>query len=140
MLRGSIKNYILSRRSSGKRGCFMWDELGLGAYLNWAFAGDYMLVASGEKGISGVAVAYPLATPCDMTVNSLLPRDTEATDESASDLCVLDWIADSRSARIELVSQFKQRFPNWMRQRKFGIHYGRVKSLSNNYINKLSSI
>lgn len=138
MFCSQIKQFILNNRSSGKRECFMWENEGLDAYINWAFSRNNLFYVSDENGPIGVGVAYALPKPYNGSIDSLLPYDDEIENEHQKDLVIMDWIAANSNARKILVKQFKQRFWNWENQDKYGVHYGKTKKLNNNYINKLS--
>jgi len=140
MLRSSIKTFILNHRQDGKRQTFMLDPEGLDGYINWAFINDYLFCVSDENGISGAGVAYPLPKPFDGNIESLLVFEEPLESEDNKDLVIMDWVATGPAARKGLVKQFKRRFGNWKNQRKFGIHYGKVKQLPNNYLNKIEKI
>lgn len=140
MIKGCIKDFIIANRSIGKRECFMWEDQGLDQYLNWSFAKDYLFIVLNKNGISGVGVAYPLPKECDFTLNTILPSEEVIDDEKSKNLFIADWIAKDKETRRRLVSMFKYRFSNWENQRKFGMHYGKIKELNNNYINKLNNI
>lgn len=138
MLKTDIKNFILDHRKDGKRECFMWDKEGLDFYMNWAFYRNYLFYVLDENGASGVGVAYPIPKKFDGSIDSLLPYEEELVSENDKDLVIMDWVAVNSNGRKSLVNQFKRRFLNWENQDKYGIHYGKPKRLSNNYINKLT--
>lgn len=139
-LTSEIENFIISNRFSGKRETFSFSRLDLRGYIGWAFFNNYLFVALRENGISGVGVAYPLPKPFDGTIESLLVFEDTLEREDDKQLVVMDWVASDRESRSSLVKKFKNRFRNWENQEKLGIHYGRVKNLSNEYINKLENI
>jgi hypothetical protein len=138
MIKQQIQDFIIEGRESSKRPVFGFTGEHLGAYLDWAFSRNYLLLSSDENGINGVAVAYPLPEPYDGDLVKLLPYDTEIKEETDKDLCVLDWFATTVEGRISLVSQFIRRFPNWESQNKYGMQHGRVKKLSEKYIKLLT--
>ena len=61
-------------------------------------------------------------------------------DEPNKSLFILEWLAVTPNARRELVTKFKQRYPNWENQKKFGIQFDKMKLLPNRYINLLNNI
>lgn len=138
MLRSDIKDFILANRKNGKRECFMWDDNGLECYIDWAFVRNNLFYALSENSISGVGVAYALPKSFDGSIESLLPYDADITDEHQKDLVIMDWLAVNSGSRKALVEQFKKRFWNWENQKKYGLHYGKIKELSTTYINKLT--
>lgn len=138
-LKFSVLQFIFENRLSGKRQTFMLNDDALSGYIDWAFSNDCLLLVSSENGITGVAVAYPLEKGFDGTVDSLLIFDEPPEIEHGKELVVMDWIATNPDARRDLVKQFKKRFWNWENQKKWGIHYGKVKELKNSYLNKLET-
>lgn len=138
MLYSDIKNFIIAHRKNGKRECFMWDDNGLEQYIKWSFVRNNLFYALSENSISGVGVAYALPKSFDGTIESILPYDTEIANEHQKDLVIMDWLAVNSDSRKALVQGFKKRFWNWENQKKYGMHYGKIKELSTTYINKLS--
>jgi hypothetical protein len=140
MLRSDIKEFILRKRENASRGCFQFDAEGLDNYIDWSFHNNFLLYAINDVGISGVAMAYPLPRRFDNSLVSLLPSNEKVESEENADLCVMDWAADDAPSRRALVYQFCKRYPNWMKQDKWGVQYGVAKKLNNQYINKLATI
>ena len=134
--------FIKTNSVKSKRACFQLDDEGLDMYVKWAFNRDYLILVSDENGISGVCIGYPLPKPWDGFIRNVLPYDQELPKEAekTNDLFVLDWIATSSESRKKVVTKFCQRFPNWENQKKWGIHYGVVRELSNKFMNKLKGI
>lgn len=139
MLKSSILEFVFLNRGSGKRDTFMFEDKELNGYIDWAFLNDYLFCVSDENGISGVGVAYPLPKPFDGSVESLLIFEEPLEVEHDKELVIMDWVATGPVARRGLVKQFKRRFWNWERQKKWGIHYGKVKEFSNKWVNKMET-
>ena len=141
MLFTAIIDFIYANRKNGRRGCFMWTDEGLDAYIKWAFSRNGILITLSDNKISGLAIVYALPNGYSGKISSLLPSDSKYEfDENKSDLCVMDWIALNPDARKGLITQFQQRFPNWEAQNKYGIHFRKVKLLSNKYMNILKGL
>jgi hypothetical protein len=140
MLLSELTSFIDANRYKGRREAFGFEGFELKTYLLWAFSFDYLFVVSDESGINGVGVAYPLAKSYDGNQETLFSfaKPVEKSKESQHELCIMDWVANSRTARKTLVQQFKTRFPFWESQKKWGLQFGEVKELSNKYINLLT--
>ena len=135
-------SFVKENRFKGRRQSFQLDDEGLKQYIRWAFCGNHLMLVSSEKGISGVGVAYSLPNPNNGYIANLLPSDEEIPKETEQkhEICVMDWIAQDSESRKNLINQFTTRFPNWKNQTKWGIQFGRVKELTNKYMNLLKGI
>lgn len=140
MFLSELSCFITMNRYKGRREAFGFDGIELRTYLLWAFSFDYLFVVSGENGIIGVGVAYPLYKPYKNNQEDLFSfsKTVNKSEESNHELCIMDWIAINKEARKLLVNKFKVRFPNWESQKKWGIQFGEVKELPNKYINLLT--
>lgn len=142
MLLTELKAFIKAHKDSGRREAFGLSIDQDDTYLRWAFCFDYLFISKQDGKVIGCGVAYPLNKPFTGKNSSLfsfsnpVPKDQENTKE----LCIMDWVASTREGRVDLVSQFKKRYPNWENQPKWGIQFDRVKLLSNKYINYIHKI
>lgn len=140
MTLGDLISYIKTNRNKGRGEAFGWTDDELITYLHWADTFQYLFVASDENGFTGVAVMYPIANPVEgeepelMTFKANIPL----SEESKAALCVMDFVASSPEAKKSLVTQLKERYPNWEKQEKLAFRFGVVKKLSNKYINFLT--
>lgn len=140
MFLSELKSFIIQHRNKGRREAFGFDGNALTVYLSWALSFDYLFVVSGENGIRGAGIAYPLASPYNgdeetlFSFKDIVPKD----EESSKELCIMDWAADSAEARVSLVRKFQQRFPNWENQKKWGLQFGEPKQITNRHINLLT--
>lgn len=136
-----LSDFIIANRNKGRREAFGFDGSALTAYLAWSLSFDYLFVVSGENGICGAGVAYPLATPYKgdgqslFSFKSIVPR----AEESDKDICIMDWAADSAEGRKSLIRKFQKRYPNWENQKKWALQFGEAKEITNRYINFLNN-
>jgi len=142
MLLTELKAFIKAHRDNGRREAFGLSVDQDDSYLCWSFCFDYLFVSKQDGKVVGCGVAYPLENHYCGQMSSLysfrkpVPKDQERTKE----ICIMDLVAINKEARIDLVTQFKARFPNWENQRKWGIQFDTVKLLPNKYINYLQTI
>lgn len=141
MTLGDLIEYIKANRNKGRGEAFGWTDDELITYLHWADTFQYLFVASDENGFTGVAVMYPIANPIEgeepelMTFKANIPL----SEENKAALCVMDFVASSPEAKKSLVTQLKDRYPNWEKQEKLALRFGVAKKLSNKYINLLTT-
>lgn len=137
----SIIAFIRTNCTRGRRECFAWESDCLENYIIWAFSKKGLLLSIKGSKISGIAVVYALPRKFQGSITELLPSDDDLTaSEASSDLCVMDWIAIDAESRKDLITQFQTRFPNWEKQNKYGIQFGKSKLLTNKYMNILKGI
>ena len=115
---------------------FPWADDAIGQYLSWAFSKDCLFVESDVNGLSGMMIAYPLATHADGSTESLLPTDYESNPnwEKWTDICIMDAIYTTKETRLKIVDKFMKRFPNWEHQTKWTIRGKKTVKLTNRYI------
>jgi len=140
MFLSDLISYIKANRNKGRGEAFGWTDDELIAYIHWADTFNYLFVESDENGFTGVAVMYPVAKKDEQKHEDLLTfKDIiPATAEKSNDLCVMDFIATTLEAKKSLVTQLKDRYPNWESQEKLALRFGIIKKLSNKYINLLT--
>lgn len=140
MTLGDLIEYIKANRNKGRGEAFGWSDDELITYIHWADAFQYLFIESNENGFTGVAVVYPIAKPSEgevqelMTFKANIPR----SEESTADLCIMDFVASDPESKKSLVNQLKDRYPNWESQEKLAFRFGKVRKLSNKYINLLT--
>jgi hypothetical protein len=140
MTLGDLIFYIKTNRNKGRGEAFGWTDDELTTYLHWADTFQYLFVESDENGFTGVAVMYPVAKPLAdeepelMTFKANIPL----SEEDTAALCIMDFVASTPKAKKSLVTQLKDRYPNWEKQGKLALRFGVVKKLSNKYINLLT--
>ena len=141
MTLGDLISYIKTNRNKGRGEAFGWTDDELTTYLHWADTFNYLFVESDENGFTGVAVMYPVAKPLAdeepelMTFKANIPL----SEEDTAALCIMDFVASTPEAKKSLVTQLKDRYPNWEKQEKLALRFGVVKKLSNKYINLLTT-
>jgi hypothetical protein len=139
MLQNQVIDFVNSNRSTKSFG-FEGNQLKM--YLTWAFSFDYLFIVFENNEIVGVAVAYPLKRPFNgdkftlFVFNDIVPLK----DEHKHELCIMDLVAVTDSARKTLVENFQKRYPNWENQKKWGIRSDESKEITNKYINLLNKI
>lgn len=134
-------DFITTNKNIGRRDYFGWKKESLSKYLEWASAFNYLLKSKENNKVTGIGVAYPIQRDCKcMEDLYMFGNIVKPEDEPIKSLFVLDWLATTPSARRELVSKFKTRYPNWENQKKYGIQFDKLKLLSNRYINLLNTI
>jgi hypothetical protein len=140
MTLGDLISYIKANRNKGRGEAFGWTDDELITYLHWADSFQYLFVVSDENGFAGCSIMYPVAVPAEgeqaelMTFKANIPQSEEGT----ADLCIMDFVASSPEAKKSLVTQLKDRYPNWEKQEKWALRFGNIKKISNNYINLLT--
>ena len=134
MLLTELTSFIDANRNRGRREAFGIKDTK--NYLRWAFMHDYLFVSYDEDRITGVGVAYPIKKPYTGNEEELNPSvGVNSQDESNQDICIMDLCAVNSKSRISLVWRFKQRYPNWEKQRKWAVRLDNVVEISNKYIN-----
>lgn len=140
MLINHLADFIKSDAWKSARQPFMSDDEDLLNYLRWSFSDGYLFYSLGENGFCGLGVAYPIESPYDGTLESILPKQVKELDESRCELVVMDMFAAGPKHRKNLIEQFCKRYPNWKRQKKWKYRRDDVIPLSNKYIEKLYKI
>jgi len=141
MTLGDLIDYIKTNRNKGRGEAFGWSDDELITYLHWADTFQYLFVVSDENGFAGCSIMYPVAVPAEgeqaelMTFKANIPLSEEGT----AALCIMDFVASTPEAKKSLVTQLKERYPNWEKQEKLALRFGVVKKLSNKYINLLTT-
>ena len=134
MLLTELTSFIDANRNRGRREAFGIKDTK--NYLRWAFLHDYLFVSYDDDRIAGVGVAYPISKPYAGNEEALNPAYSISLDsESDKDICIMDLCAINAKSRISLVWRFKQRYPNWEKQRKWAVRLDNVVEISNKYIN-----
>lgn len=136
MLLSDLISFIKTTQKEKSEKAFPWADAELGQYLSWAFSRNYLFVESGEKGINGVLIAYPVNWVFTNDIKSLLPSDAEYTPEQENEkhICIMDGIFNSKEVRKNITQKFMKRFPNWQNQTKWAVRKGNVTELNNRYI------
>lgn len=135
-------SYIKANRNKGRGEAFGWTDDELIPYIHWADTFRYLFVASDENGFTGVAVMYPITKPAEgeqvelMNFKAIVP----ISEESTSDLCIMDFINTTFEGKKDLAIQLMDRYPNWDSQEKWALRNGVIKKLPNKYINLNLSI
>lgn len=139
MLLTELTAFIEANRYKGRRAAFGITDTH--NYLRWAFLHDYLFVSFDESRIAGVGVAYPIEHPYTGDESVLIAfKRIPKEQESEKELCIMDWCAVNTAGRVGLIQRFKERFPNWQNQKKWGIQFDKVNELSNQYINLIHAI
>lgn len=133
--------FITTNKNIGRRDYFDWKTDSLPLYLKWSLTFDYLFKVIEDNKITGIGVAYPIQRDCKcMEDLFMFGNIVKKEDEPNKSLFILEWLAVTPNARRELVTKFKQRYPNWENQKKFGIQFDKMKLLPNRYINLLNNI
>lgn len=142
MLQAQVIDFINTNKTKGRREAFGFGGNELKMYLTWAFSFNYLFVVFDKCEIVGVGVAYPLKRPFNgdkftlFVFNEIVPK----SEEHMHELCIMDWVATTDTARKTLVKNFQKRYPNWENQKKWGLQFGEAKEINNKYINLLNKI
>ena len=142
MLQQQVIDFVNSNRTKGRREAFGFDGDQLKMYLTWSFSFNYLFTVFENNEIVGVAVAYPLKRPFNgdkftlFVFNEIVPLKEEHNHE----LCIMDLLAVTESARKTLVKNFQNRYPNWQNQKKWSIRDDELTEISNKYINLVNTI
>jgi hypothetical protein len=139
MFQNQVIDFINANRTTKS---FGFEGNHLKMYLTWAFSFDYLFIVFENNEIVGVGVAYPLKRPYNgdkftlFVFNEIVPP----SEEHKHELCIMDLVAVTDSARKTLVKNFQQRYPNWQNQKKWGLRDEETREISNQYINLLNKI
>lgn len=136
-----VHAFIENSGPSSTRPHFGFSGESLDTYLNWAQTFGYLLVDSYENDIQAVGVAYPVASKYNgneewfYSFSEIVPRHLE----QEKDICVMDFLAKTKTGRVNVVNAFTRRFPNWENQEKWALRKGRQTKVSNKTIKHLAS-
>lgn len=135
MLLRDIVSFIRQMQKEKAKKAFLWADTSLEQYISWAFSRNYLFFESDENGLTGIGICYLLPTPCDGTVYSMLPSDAiiEKNEEASKEMCLMDIIFKTKSARTAILKRMMQRFPNWENQTKWACRKGKIIKIPNHY-------
>lgn len=142
MLQEQLIEFINNNRTHGRSEAFGFYGEQLRMYLTWAFTFNYLFVVFDNNKIVGAGVAYPLNRPFNgdkftlFVFNEIVPKQEEYKHE----LCIMDVLATTDEAKKTLITYFKKRYQNWDNQKKWGLRFGEVTEITNDYINLLNKI
>lgn len=121
---------------------FPWADDVIEDYIVWAFSRNYLLANYENNELTGLTIAYPLKRKSFGSVSMILPNSAneDKSQESTSELALMDAIFKTPSARKNITEKFTQRFPNWENQTKVANRKGKAVTLKNNYFKLLKTI
>jgi hypothetical protein len=133
-----LKSFVAQHRNKGRGEAFGFDDITTEVYLRWAFTKDYLLISTGEDGVNGVAIVYPIKYSFDdpesmFCFSEAIPKE----QEHLYDLCIMDMVSTGTNSTKKLVNKFKLRYPHWSVRRKWALRFGNPKLITNKYIELL---
>ena len=128
--RTSIVEFIKKNCFKGRQKSFNFTNEAIEEYINWAFCNNYLLALAENDKLMSVLVVYPIQKNPEQIID-LLPSDN---DKSENNICLMDFIANSKTSRQKMTKLFMKTYPNWKNQNKWAIRNDKIVSLNNKYI------
>jgi hypothetical protein len=125
-----ICEFIKFNCFKGRQKAFNFTDEALEEYINWAFNNNYLFAISENEKITAVLVVYPLEKE-PQKILDLLPSDG---NKKENNICLMDFIANTKISRQKMTQLFMKTHPNWKNQNKWAIRNDKIVSLSNQYI------
>jgi hypothetical protein len=137
MFLSKLKAFVQTHRSKGRGEAFGFDDITTETYLKWAFSMDYLILATRDNEITAMAIVYPVKDASSeeslFTFDYKIPKDKEHLYA----LCIMDMISLDSESTKNLVNDFKLRYPHWGYCKKWALRFGKLKEITNQYINLL---